>query len=111
MVIWVGGEGQYLRHDILNLSLYLGLDVSADGEKERGRIGLWVIGSLLSELTISPSTRWKIRGKDFAFGMTLKLLQEEKRNLVAMVFIDEDEIGWDKMRYTGVNDRLMLQTW
>ncbi|GJZ41695.1 RNA-directed DNA polymerase, eukaryota [Tanacetum coccineum] len=53
----------------------------------------------------------KRRGKDFAFGMTLKLLREEKRNLVAMIFIDEDEIGWDKMRYTCVNDPLMLQTW
>nr|GEV17687.1 RNA-directed DNA polymerase, eukaryota, reverse transcriptase zinc-binding domain protein [Tanacetum cinerariifolium] len=29
--------------------------------------------------------RKKRRGKDFAFGMTLKLLQEEKRNLVAMI--------------------------
>ncbi|GJY96916.1 hypothetical protein Tco_0513826 [Tanacetum coccineum] len=55
--------------------------------------------------------RRKRRGMEFAFGMTLKLLQEEKRNLVATVFIDEDEIGWDKMRCTGVNDRLMLQTW
>ncbi|GKD45739.1 AAA+ ATPase domain-containing protein [Tanacetum coccineum] len=56
MVIWVGVQGQYLRQSILNLSLYLGLDVSADGEKERGRTRLWVISSLLSELTISPST-------------------------------------------------------
>ncbi|KAK2971951.1 hypothetical protein RJ640_004971 [Escallonia rubra] len=38
MVLWVGGEAQYFRQNILNLSLNLGLDVSADGEKERGRI-------------------------------------------------------------------------
>jgi hypothetical protein len=38
MVLWVGGEARYLRQNILNLSLHLGLDVSAYVEKERGRI-------------------------------------------------------------------------
>lgn len=38
MVLWVGGEARYFRQNILNLSLNLGLDVSADVEKERGRI-------------------------------------------------------------------------
>lgn len=38
MVLWVGGEARYFRQNILNLSLNLGLDVSADEEKERGRI-------------------------------------------------------------------------
>ncbi|XP_076903148.1 uncharacterized protein LOC143558128 [Bidens hawaiensis] len=38
MVVWVGGEGKYLRQNLLNSSLNLGLDLSADGEKERGRI-------------------------------------------------------------------------
>ncbi|GAB4845837.1 hypothetical protein Ancab_024841, partial [Ancistrocladus abbreviatus] len=38
MVLWVGGEARHLRQNILNLSLCLGLDVSADPEKERGRI-------------------------------------------------------------------------
>ncbi|KAK8579016.1 hypothetical protein V6N13_142251 [Hibiscus sabdariffa] len=38
MVLWVGGEARYFRQNILNLSLNLGLDVSAEGEKERGRI-------------------------------------------------------------------------
>ncbi|CBI39859.3 unnamed protein product, partial [Vitis vinifera] len=38
MVLWVGGEARYFRQSILNLSLNLGLDVSADAEKERGRI-------------------------------------------------------------------------
>ncbi|PON47189.1 NB-ARC domain containing protein [Parasponia andersonii] len=38
MVLWVGGEARYFRQNILNLSLNLGLDVSADAEKERGRI-------------------------------------------------------------------------
>ncbi|KAJ0715848.1 putative P-loop containing nucleoside triphosphate hydrolase [Helianthus annuus] len=38
MVIWVGGECQYLRQSLLNLSLDLELDASADVEKERGRI-------------------------------------------------------------------------
>ena len=38
MVLWVGGEARYFRQSILNLSLKLGLDVSADAEKERGRI-------------------------------------------------------------------------
>lgn len=38
MVIWVGGEGKYLRQNLLNSCLNLGLDVSADPEKERGRI-------------------------------------------------------------------------
>lgn len=37
MVLWVGGEARYFRQNILNLSLNLGLDVSADAEKERGR--------------------------------------------------------------------------
>ncbi|XP_059662312.1 uncharacterized protein LOC132308288 [Cornus florida] len=37
MVLWVGGEARYLRQNILNLSLNLGLDVTADAEKERGR--------------------------------------------------------------------------
>ncbi|CAK7323898.1 unnamed protein product [Dovyalis caffra] len=38
MVLWVGGEARYFRQNILNLSHNLGLDVSADAEKERGRI-------------------------------------------------------------------------
>ncbi|KAL8147001.1 uncharacterized protein LOC141707664 [Apium graveolens] len=38
MVLWVGGEARYFRQNILNLSLQMGLDVSADAEKERGRI-------------------------------------------------------------------------
>ncbi|XP_076957739.1 uncharacterized protein LOC143633298 [Bidens hawaiensis] len=38
MVLWVGGESRYFRQNILNLSINLGLDVSADEEKERGRI-------------------------------------------------------------------------
>lgn len=38
MVLWVGGEAPYFRQNILNLSLKLGLDVSADAEKERGQI-------------------------------------------------------------------------
>ncbi|KAI3804712.1 hypothetical protein L1987_26461 [Smallanthus sonchifolius] len=38
MVIWVGGEGRYLRQNLLNSSLNLGMDVSADAEKERGRM-------------------------------------------------------------------------
>ncbi|EOY11838.1 hypothetical protein QUC31_001516 [Theobroma cacao] len=38
MVLWVGGEARYFRQNILNLSLNLGLDVSADDEKERGGI-------------------------------------------------------------------------
>ncbi|KAI4307532.1 hypothetical protein L6164_030708 [Bauhinia variegata] len=38
MVLWVAGEARYLRQNILNLSVYLGLDVSADCEMERGRI-------------------------------------------------------------------------
>ncbi|XP_065863022.1 uncharacterized protein [Euphorbia lathyris] len=38
MVLWIGGEARYFRQNILNLSLNLGMDVSADGEKERDRI-------------------------------------------------------------------------
>ncbi|KAK9757211.1 hypothetical protein RND81_01G148400 [Saponaria officinalis] len=38
MVMWIGGEARCLRQNILNLSVNLGLDVSADPEKERGRI-------------------------------------------------------------------------
>ncbi|KAJ4975303.1 hypothetical protein NE237_000409 [Protea cynaroides] len=38
MVLWVGGESRYFRQNILNLSLNLGLDVSAEPEKERGKI-------------------------------------------------------------------------
>ncbi|KAL5577739.1 hypothetical protein UlMin_019438 [Ulmus minor] len=38
MVLWIGGEARYFRQNILNLSHNLGLDVSADAEKERGRI-------------------------------------------------------------------------
>ncbi|XP_019183189.1 PREDICTED: uncharacterized protein LOC109178112 [Ipomoea nil] len=38
MVLWVGGEARYFRQNILNISVNLGLDVSADAEKERGRI-------------------------------------------------------------------------
>ncbi|XP_076943587.1 uncharacterized protein LOC143613870 [Bidens hawaiensis] len=37
-VLWVGGEERYFRQNIFNLSLNLGLDISADEEKERGRI-------------------------------------------------------------------------
>ncbi|CAL9088406.1 unnamed protein product [Musa acuminata var. zebrina] len=38
MVLWIGGEARYFRQNILNLSMNLGLDVSSEGEKERGRI-------------------------------------------------------------------------
>ncbi|KNA18327.1 hypothetical protein SOVF_071740 [Spinacia oleracea] len=38
MVLWVGGEARYLRQNILNLSINLCSDVSADPEKERGKI-------------------------------------------------------------------------
>ncbi|KAL3614856.1 hypothetical protein CASFOL_040517 [Castilleja foliolosa] len=38
MVLWVGGESRYFRQNILNISLNMGLDVSADEERERGRI-------------------------------------------------------------------------
>ncbi|XP_043688197.1 uncharacterized protein LOC122639410 [Telopea speciosissima] len=38
MVLWIGGESRYFRQNILNLSLNLGLDVSAEPDKERGRI-------------------------------------------------------------------------
>ncbi|CDP13638.1 unnamed protein product [Coffea canephora] len=38
MVFWIGGEARYFRQNILNISLNLGLDVSADPEKERGRM-------------------------------------------------------------------------
>ncbi|WVZ92318.1 hypothetical protein U9M48_038393 [Paspalum notatum var. saurae] len=38
MVLWIGGEARYLRQNILNLSMNLGLDISAEAEKERGRI-------------------------------------------------------------------------
>ncbi|GER56975.1 P-loop containing nucleoside triphosphatehydrolases superfamily protein [Striga asiatica] len=38
MVLWVGGESKYFRQNILNLSVSMGLDVSADEERERGRI-------------------------------------------------------------------------
>lgn len=38
MVFWVGGEARYLRQNILNLSLNLGLDIGADSEMERGRM-------------------------------------------------------------------------
>lgn len=38
MVLWVGGEARYLRQNILNLSLHLGVNVGADSEVERGRI-------------------------------------------------------------------------
>ncbi|XP_008796593.2 uncharacterized protein LOC103712008 [Phoenix dactylifera] len=38
MVLWVGGEAMYFRQNILNLSMNLGLDVSAEAEKERGRM-------------------------------------------------------------------------
>ncbi|KAJ8472135.1 hypothetical protein OPV22_026478 [Ensete ventricosum] len=38
MVVWIGGEARYFRQNILNLSMNLGVDVSSEGEKERGRI-------------------------------------------------------------------------
>ncbi|CAA3024079.1 Tir-nbs resistance [Olea europaea subsp. europaea] len=38
MVLWVGGETRYFRQNILNIALHIGLDLSADAEKERGRI-------------------------------------------------------------------------
>lgn len=38
MVLWVGGEVRYFRQNILNLSVNLGLDVSAEDESERGRM-------------------------------------------------------------------------
>ncbi|KAL5712594.1 hypothetical protein ACHQM5_014750 [Ranunculus cassubicifolius] len=37
-VLWVGGETRYFRQNILNLSVNLGMDVSAEAEKERGRV-------------------------------------------------------------------------
>ncbi|ONK69285.1 uncharacterized protein A4U43_C05F21250 [Asparagus officinalis] len=37
-VLWVGGEARYFRQNLLNLSMVLGLDVSAEAEKERGQI-------------------------------------------------------------------------
>ncbi|CAA0841149.1 P-loop containing nucleoside triphosphate hydrolases superfamily protein [Striga hermonthica] len=38
MVLWVGGESRYFRQNILNLSVSMGLDVSAEEERDRGRI-------------------------------------------------------------------------
>ncbi|KAG6382730.1 hypothetical protein SASPL_157561 [Salvia splendens] len=38
MVLWFGGEARCFRQNILNVSVNMGLDVSADEEKERGRI-------------------------------------------------------------------------
>lgn len=38
MVLWVGGEARYFRQNLLSLSFSLGLDVSADAEKDRGRL-------------------------------------------------------------------------
>ncbi|CAH2069775.1 unnamed protein product [Thlaspi arvense] len=38
MVLWIGGEARYFRQNLLNLSFSLGLDVSADAEKDRGRL-------------------------------------------------------------------------
>lgn len=38
MVLWVRGEARYFRQNLLNLSFSLGLDVSADAEKDRGRL-------------------------------------------------------------------------
>ncbi|CAA6670786.1 unnamed protein product [Spirodela intermedia] len=38
MVLWVGGEAKFFRQNILNLSMNLKMDVSAETEKERGRI-------------------------------------------------------------------------
>ncbi|ESQ42816.1 hypothetical protein EUTSA_v10012581mg [Eutrema salsugineum] len=38
MVLWVGGEARYFRQNLLNLSFSLGLDMSADAEKDRGRL-------------------------------------------------------------------------
>ncbi|KAL2467004.1 P-loop containing nucleoside triphosphate hydrolase superfamily protein [Abeliophyllum distichum] len=38
MVLWVGGEARYFRQNILNLSVNMGLDISADAEREKGRI-------------------------------------------------------------------------
>ncbi|KQJ90702.1 uncharacterized protein LOC100843818 [Brachypodium distachyon] len=38
MVLWIGGEAKYMRQNILNLSRYLGLDISTETEKEHGRI-------------------------------------------------------------------------
>lgn len=38
MVLWIAGEAKYFRQSILNLATKLGLDVSAEAEKERGRI-------------------------------------------------------------------------
>jgi hypothetical protein len=38
MVLWIGGEARYLRQNILNLSMSLGLDISAEAVKEKGRI-------------------------------------------------------------------------
>ncbi|KAL1566920.1 hypothetical protein AAHA92_02460 [Salvia divinorum] len=38
MVLWFGGEARCFRQNILNISVNMGLDVSADEEKERGRL-------------------------------------------------------------------------
>ncbi|CAA3020053.1 NB-ARC domain-containing [Olea europaea subsp. europaea] len=37
MVLWIGGQAQYFRQNILKLSVNMGLDVSAEAENERGR--------------------------------------------------------------------------
>ncbi|KAJ3677581.1 hypothetical protein LUZ60_003305 [Juncus effusus] len=38
MVLWIGGETRYFRQNILNLSINLGLDLSMEAEKERGKL-------------------------------------------------------------------------
>lgn len=38
MVLWVGGEAKFFRQNVLNLSMNLRMDVSAEMERERGRI-------------------------------------------------------------------------
>lgn len=35
MVLWVGGEARYLRQNMLNLSLKMGLDVNTDEENDK----------------------------------------------------------------------------
>ena len=38
MVLWVGGEAKYLRQNLLSLARKLEIDISAESDKERGRI-------------------------------------------------------------------------
>ncbi|PWA86581.1 Aux/IAA-ARF-dimerization [Artemisia annua] len=60
MVLWVDGEARYFRQNILNLSLNLGLDVSADEEKERGRIRSFYEQLMIKLIVIKGSLRIKL---------------------------------------------------